>query len=147
VLRGGALKAMQPSDIIVNTGLFEFRNDAGPVFQQALTDKAHYGVTVPADRVEIRLEGAKSGLTQIVVQPASPGAPVTLKLMGKHADTPPSLPIGTPVEDFCVFYPLLQPIPKPEEWLKPVYIGPPVEAAPKETAPNPGPFCIPISFP
>ena len=147
VLRGGTLKGLQPSDVVVSSGMFEFRNSAGPVFQQAMTDKAHYSVDVPDAHVEMLLEGAKSGLRKIVVAPIGAGAPVVLKLMGSHQSTPAELPIGAPVDDFCVFYPLLQPVPNPGDWLKPVYIGKAVEAGPPGASPNPGPFCPPTFFP
>jgi hypothetical protein len=146
VLPGGTLKGLQPSDVIVNNGLFEFRRSGKAVFQQAMTDKTHYSVEVPRDRIELLLAGAKSGITRIIITPPSANEPVVLSLMGRHAqETPASLPIGSPVEDFCSYYQLLQPVPPQSEWLMPFYIGPPGGAGPG--AGNPGPFCPPSWFP
>ena len=146
VLRGGTLIGMQPSDVIVNSGIFDFRNAAGSVYQQAITDKTRYTVEVPNDRVVILLAGAKSQVTRIVVTPRNPGEPVQLKVMGRHAQqTPASLPIGSPVDDFCSFYQLLQPVPPQTEWLMPFYLGDP--GKPGQGQGNPGPFCPPTFYP
>jgi len=140
VLRGGTIKGLLPSDVVVKDSIFEFRKGAAPVYSQAITDRTNYTVKVPSDRVTMLLSNAKSGVTRIVVTPAA-NQPVSLKLIGRHAaQTPGSLPPGTPIPDFCAFYQLLQPVPPPSDWLIP-HLASPAPGPGNLGKPSPGPFC------
>ena len=97
VLRGGRVKGLHPSDVVVRDSEFEFRRkDGTPAFSQAITDRVQYDVRVPARQVELLLSGATSKTTRIVIAPESPGRPVILKVIGKHTEhTGEPLPIGS----------------------------------------------------
>ena len=143
VLRGGRVKGLHPSDVVVRDSEFEFRRKNGtPAFRQAITDRVQYDVRLPARQVELLLSGATSKTTRIVVAPESPGRPVILKVIGKHTEhTGEPLPIGSEIRDYCAFYQLLQPIPPSTDWLLPTYLGNSAPAGTGKGQPSPGPFC------
>ena len=107
-IQHGRLVGAHPSDAVAQKGVWEFKGGAGAPapFKQAMTDVTRYTVSVPADRVVIKLEHATSGLAQIVVK-ADASHAVKLKLIGVHEDAPATIPIGTQIHHYCAFYQLL----------------------------------------
>lgn len=156
VLEGGTLRARHPSDVHARHSLFEFKqlkdipNPRPPMvqpFTQAITDRTMYVVDVPSNRIVMNLSEATSKVTRIVVEPLNPGQGVKLRLLGRHTHaTPVDLQVGAPVMDFCPFYQLLEPVPDPQDWLIPHYLGRqggPATQGGLATGgqPQPGPFC------
>ena len=143
VLKGGQVRAHQPSDMAARDGVFDFKRGATVAFTHAMTDRTDYTVQVPANRVVMQLTGADSGITQIVIERTAPGRPVRLELKGLHtANTGTELPVGAPIHHYCAFYQLLDPIPASTEWLIPHFAGnPKVAPADPKGSPSPGPFC------
>ena len=144
VLNRGRLVAAPPSDIVVQDALFEFKTPSGSKsFRQAITDTTRYVATVPRDRVVITLNGTNLKYSRIEVTPIAQGRPVKLKLIGRHSHGSPSdIPLDTPINHFCAFYALLQPVPPVSEQLIPHFFGNPgVAAANRDGQPSPGALC------
>jgi hypothetical protein len=143
VLTHGTIEGAHPSDVVVRDALFEFKKSAGgPVeFTQALTDRTLFKVTIPKPQIVIKLTESTGRVSTIVVQPEAPGQPVKLKMIGLHDEmTPPSIPLGMPVQHFCGFYELLQPV--PTDQMLPYFAGnPTLSAAYRAGQPSPGPLC------
>lgn len=141
VLTRGVIRAASPSDVVARDAVFEFRRPSGTgSYSQSITDTTNFEVQVPSNQVVINLSGPPG---RIVVVPIAPGQPVTLRLMARHApQTSSALPFNGPVEHFCAFYQLLQPVPDASQQLIPYFVGnPKVPAAASAGQPSPGPFC------
>ncbi len=141
VLKGGTIVGTRPSDPVIKKAHFDFKASGVSKFMGAITDKTIYVVQVPGNEVEILLSNATSGYTRFVVKPsASYPAAVRLTLKGLHAmSTSGSLTGGQPLNDFCSFYELLQPVPNVADWLVPHYVALPATTAGGQ--PSPGFFC------
>jgi hypothetical protein len=140
VVRGGTMKALHPSDVIAKDSVFNFTSNGSsqtPAFTQAITDRTEYAVQVPNDQVVMHLTGHPT-VTRIVVRPRQPGAPVLLRLMGRHKGG--ALPTGAVLHEHCAFYQLLQPIPDQKDWLIPHHVES-VVATGSIGRPSPGLFC------
>lgn len=147
VLRGGKIRATYPSDPLIQHTDFEFRKSGASLGRAALTDKTIYEVDVPGTSIEILFgNSATSGFTRIVLEPATAGAAVKLRLRGMHAmNTPPSYANGDELKDFCSFYSLVEPRPKSKDWLTLHYMAPATLPASASLVgggqPSPGFFC------
>jgi hypothetical protein len=139
-LKGGTIRALYPSDVVVRDAVFEFKN-ATTSFRQAITDRTEYLVSVPSDRVVMTLTGQKQGITRIVVTPQVPGGRVRLKLSGIHEQPPAPLPMGHVLKEHCAFYQLMDPVPPQGAWFIPELTTPAAAATATGGQPSPGRFC------
>jgi hypothetical protein len=141
-LTHGRIVGAHPGDVVVKDSVFEFRKANGNgSFKQAITDTTKYLAHVRGDRVVLLLTGARSGITRIVVQSVD-GAPIKLKLMGRHAtQTPATLAVDDPIAHFCAFYELLTPVPPAAEQLIPHFKGIQAVAGSVGSVASPGLLC------
>ena len=136
VLKGGSLTGQQPQRFAGDT--FEFKS-SNSQFVQSITDRTLYTVDVPAEQIEIALDGAESGLTKIVVKPRGSSRTVRLTLTGLHQKNT-ALAVGDELKEHCTFYQLFDPVPQPPSWFRPRLKAP--DLASRVLIPHsPGFFC------
>jgi hypothetical protein len=141
-LTHGTLQGGKPTDVVVRHGDWQFKptQTATAIFNQAMTDIAIYNTIFFGDTLTINLPGARAGVTKIRVKP-SQGRPIHLVLMGKHAQgTPDSINPNDPIDHFCVFYQLMDPIPPKSTWLIPYFAGVVGGVGPNANG-TPGAYC------
>jgi hypothetical protein len=124
-LTQGTLAGGKPTDVAVRHGDWQFKTGpaASPVFNQALTDITTYSTNVLGNEITINMPGAHAGVTKVRVR-SSMNRPIHLVLMGKHAlGTPTTINQGDPIDHFCSFYQLMNPVPPMSTWLIPRFGG------------------------
>jgi hypothetical protein len=143
----GTLIGLHPSDLVAQKGVWEFKGgqNAPAPFIQAMTDATRYTVDVSGEQVVVRLDQARSNLSQIVVR-ADANHQVVLKMVGVHANTPSAIPPGTPIHHYCAFYQLIDPVPASTAWLIPYWKGDPKLPSNKGQG-SPGGLCPGDYFP
>lgn len=117
-LRGGAFVGAVPTDPLVESTYFEFKQNGVLKGTSAVTDKIIYTVDVPQDYVDIRFSGSKPpyNFTRLKIEPTAPGMPVKLRLRGLHSmGTAASYANGDEIKDFCAFYSLFRASPTAPE--------------------------------
>jgi hypothetical protein len=141
-LTNGRIVGAHPGDVVVKDSVFEFRKANGTgSFTQAITDTTKYLARVRGNQVVLSLTGARSGINRIVVQSVD-GAPIKLKLMGRHAaQTPATLALDDPIAHFCAFYELLTPVPPAAEQLIPHFKGVAAAQPSGSSGASPGLLC------
>jgi hypothetical protein len=115
-LRGGAFVGAVPTDPLVASTYFEFKQNGVLKGTSAVTDKIIYTVDVPEDHVEIRFSGSSYGFSRLTIAPTAPGMPVRLRLRGLHSmGSAASYANGDEIKDFCAFYSLFKASPTAPE--------------------------------
>jgi hypothetical protein len=149
-LTQGLMQAGKPSDAAAVFGSWTFRSSptASPAFEQAISDRTRYLVTLSGKQVVVKLTGSSGAVKRIVIEPTDARRTVGLMLIGKHSpQTPATIKVGEPIHHFCAYYELLtNPVAKAEQLL-PYFKGatlPPSSipgVLPGAANPSPGAFC------
>ena len=115
-LRGGTFVGSTPTDPLVQSAYFEFKQNNIVVGRSAVTDKVIYTVDVPQDYVQLNFSGSAIGYTRLKIEPPPSGGPVRLRLRGLHSmNTAASYADGDEIKDFCAFYSLFKKTPSSAE--------------------------------
>jgi hypothetical protein len=154
VLTQGIMQAGKPSDGAALLGTWKFHKESDPsgtdgkAFEQSISDRMHYRVTLSGKKVVINLSGGP--VPKIIVKPSEKRGTVGLMLIAKHPpQTPVVFNVGDPIRHFCAFYTLLQNPPPAAERLIPYYNGIPststvaqnIVGAAAGGSPTPGAYC------
>jgi hypothetical protein len=115
-LRGGKFEAAVPTDPLVQSAYFEFKQNGAVVGRSAVTDKVIYTVDVPDDHIVLRFSQSAIGFTKLTIAPPPTGGPVRLRLRGLHSmNSAASYADGDEIKDFCAFYSLFKKTPSSAE--------------------------------
>jgi hypothetical protein len=146
-LTQGIMQAGKPSDAAAVLGTWTFRKEPPDAssFEQAISDRARYLVTLKGRQVVVRLTAPSGAVTRIVIEPTDARHTVGLLLIGKHPpQTPAIVHPGDPITHFCAYYELLtNPVAKADRFL-PYFKGatlPPSSPSVPGASASPGAFC------
>jgi hypothetical protein len=148
-LTQGLMQAGKPSDAAAVLGTWTFQKTPADnsSFEQAISDRTRYLVTLRSRQVVIKLTGPSGAVKRIVIEPTDARRTVGLVLIGKHPpQTPAIIRPGEPIAHFCAYYELLtNPVAEADRFI-PHFKGATLPTtsspgAPAGAGPSPGAFC------
>ena len=148
-LTQGIMQAGKPSDAAALLGTWTFQRTAAdsPMYEQAISDRTRYRVTLRGKQVVVNLTWPSGVVKRIVIEPIDDRRTVGLMLIGKHSSQiPATINPGDMIHHFCAYYELLtKPVAESERFI-PYFKGATLPSPSNPSTPgganaSPGAFC------